>query len=165
MKHAWTPRLRSPTLYMAPGTADFEAEFKVYFICWLMINKCQPNRLYLIRRHLLTCLGLEVACSSPFGGVARGHARAARERSNEYEGWGKKGRAMADIRPWESFPPPLAASFVPLRGSTEFEPRGNWVRFSERTFPASYTTVLLMCFEVKYRVVDGFSSRRNQQKK
>ena len=45
-KHAWTPRLRSPTLYMAPGTADFEAEFKVYFICWLMINKCQPNRLY-----------------------------------------------------------------------------------------------------------------------
>ena len=51
------------------------------------------------------------------------------------------------------------------RGSTEFEPRVNWVRFSERTFPASYTTVFLMCFEVKYRVVDGFSSRRNQQKK
>ena len=51
------------------------------------------------------------------------------------------------------------------RGSTEFEPRGNWVRFSERTFPANYTTVFLMCFEVKYRVVDGFSSRRNQQKK
>ena len=51
------------------------------------------------------------------------------------------------------------------RGSTEFEPRGNWVRFSERTFPASYTTVFLMYFEVKYRVVDGFSSRRNQQKK
>ena len=51
------------------------------------------------------------------------------------------------------------------RGSTEFEPRENWVRFSERTFPANYATVFLMCFEVKYRVVDGFSSRRNQQKK
>ena len=117
---------------------------------------------------MLTCLGLEVACNSPFGGVARSNARAARERSSEYGGWGKKGKAMADIRPGESFPPPLAASFVPLpakRGSTEFEPRGNWVRFSERTFPANYTTVFLMCFEVKYRVVDGFSSRRNQQKK
>ena len=152
---------------------------------------------------MLTCLGLEVACNSPFAGVARSNARAARERSSEYGGWGKKGKAMADIRPGESFPPPLVASFVPLpacrrllfpllhaekvpfprapkeigdvctqairspakRGSTEFEPRGNWVRFSERTFPANYTTVFLMCFEVKYRVVDGFSSRRNQQKK
>ena len=98
MKLAWTPRLRSPTRYMAPGTEDFEAEFKIYFIFWLMINKCQPN-LYLIRRHLLICLGLEVACSSPFGGLARSHARAARERSRECEGWGKKGRTMADIRP------------------------------------------------------------------
>lgn len=172
MKLAWTPRLRSPTRYMAPGTEDFEAEFKIYFIFWLMINKCQPN-LYLIRRHLLICLGLEVACSSPFGGLARSHARAARERSRECEGWGKKGRAMADIRPGESFPPPaplesrlVAAPFAPLkRGSAEFEPRGNWVRFSERTLPANYTTVFLMYFEVKYRVVDGFSSRRNQQKK
>ena len=167
MKHAWTPRLRSPALYMAPGTADFEAEFKIYFMCWLMINKCQPNRLYLIRRHLLTCLGLGVAWSSPFGGVARSHARAPRERSREYEGWGKKGRAMAVIRPWgELSPAPRGFLRSPInRGSTEFEPRVNWVRFSERTFPASYTTVFLMYFEVKYRVVDGFSSRRNQQKK
>ena len=76
MKHAWTPRLRSPTRYMAPGTADFEGEFKVYFICWLMINKCQPI--------------------NPL----------ARQRSRECEGLGKKGRAMADIRSGESFPPP-----------------------------------------------------------
>ena len=50
-------------------------------------------------------------------------------------------------------------------GSIVFEPRGNWGGFSDRTFPANYTTVFLMCFKVKYRVVDGFSSRRNQQKK
>ena len=69
----------------------------------------------------------------------------------------RKGEPWRSSALGESFPPPLAASLV--------EPRVNWVRFSERTFPASYTTVFPMCFEVKYRVVDGFSSRRNQQKK
>ena len=86
IKHAWTLPLRSPPRYMVPGTEDFEAEFKIYFIRWLMINKCQPN-LYLIRRHLLICLGLEVACSSPFGGLARSHAEGvASVRGGERKG-------------------------------------------------------------------------------
>ena len=54
---------------------------------------------------------LWLRASSPYGGVARCHARAARERRRQCEGREKKGRALLFLRP-SRLPGSLARSLV-----------------------------------------------------